>query len=168
MLLVAGISTPLLVIALVVLVIVTIMATVWIRKRKATKNVHNHDTEQQDGIHYATLTRQEYPEITSNNPIEILYAVVDMNKQGEEGEMKRDEENPPIPEDKKRQVALEDMYAVVNKQQKKKQNEDTPPAQSDTVDGVDYNNIAAIRKEHAVEDEGIPPRIPPHTAEKLL
>ena len=27
----------------------------------------------------------------------------------------------------KRHVALEDMYAVVNKKQKKKQNEDTPP-----------------------------------------
>ena len=166
--LVAGISTPLLVIVLVVLAIVTTIAVVWIKKRKATKNVHhNHDTEfeEQDGS-YTTLTRQEYPDITIDYPTDALYAVVDMNKQGEEREMKQVEENPPIPVEKKGQVALEVLYAVVNKQQKKKQNEEIPPAQSNPVDG-EYYNAAAIRKAHAVEDEEIPPQIPPHTVEEL-
>ena len=168
--LVAGISTPLLIIALVVLAIVTIIAIVWIKKRKATNNVHhNHDTEfeEQDGP-YATIMRQEYPDITLNHPTDALYAVVDKNKQGEEREMKQDEENPPIPVETKGQVALEDLtvYAVVNKQQKKKQNEETPPAQSNPVDGV-YYNAAAMRKEQAVEDEEIAPQIPPHTVQEL-
>ena len=99
--LVAGISTPLLIIELVVLAIVTIIAIVWIKKRKATKNVHhNHDTEfeEQDGpYYYATIMRQEYPDITLNHPTDALYAVVDKSKQGEEREMKQVEENPPIP-----------------------------------------------------------------------
>ena len=166
--LVAGISTPLLVIALVVLAIITIIAIVWIKKRKATKNVHhNHDTElEEQDRQYATLTRQEYPDITLNHPTDALYAVVNMNKQGEEGEMKQVEENPPIPVEKKGQMALEDLYAVVDKQQKKKQNEETPLAQSNPVDGV-YYNATAIRKAHAVEDKEIPPQIPPHTVEEL-
>ena len=166
--LVAGISIPLL-IALAVLVSVTIIVTIWIKKRKATKNVHNHDTEfeEQDGLYYATLTRQKYPDITLNHPTDALYAVVNKNKQGEEGQMKQDKANPPIPVETKRQVALEDLYAVVDKQQKKKQNEETPPAQSNsTVDRV-YYNTAAIRKEQAVEDEEIPPQIPPHMDEEL-
>ena len=163
--LVAGISTPLLVIALVVLAIVTIMAIVWIKKQKDTKNVHNHDTEFVDqDRRYATLTRQEYPDITIDHPTDALYAVVDMNKQGKEGEVKEVEENPPIPVEKEGQVALEVLYAVVNKQQKKKRNKETPPAQSNP--GV-YYNAAAIRKEHTVEDEEIPPQIPPHTVEEL-
>ena len=45
-------------------------------------------------------------------------------------------------------------------------NEDTPPAQSNTVDGV-YCNTAAIRKEKAAEYEEVAPQIPPHTVEKL-
>ena len=166
--LVAGISTPLLVIALVALAIATIMAIVWIKKRKATKNAHNHDTEFEDqDRRYATLTRQEYPDITIDHPTDALYAIIDVNKQGKEGEVKEVEENPPIPVEKEGQVALEVLYAVVNKKQKKKQNEETPPAQSNQVDGV-YYNAAAIRKKHAVEDEEIPPQIPPHMVEKLL
>ena len=161
--LVVGISTPLLVIVLVLLVIVTIMAIVWIKERKATKNVHNeHDTEFEDqDRQYETLTRQEYPDITIDHATDALYAVIDMNRQGEERETKHNEENPPIPVEKKGQVALKDLYAVVDKQQKKKQNEETPPALSNPVDGV-YYNTAAIRKEHAAEDEEIPPKIPPH------
>ena len=161
--LVAGISTPLLAIALVGLAIVTIMAIIWIQKRKATKNAHNkHDTEfEEQDRRYATLTRQEYPDITLNHPTDALYAVIDMNKQGEEREMKHDEENPPIPVEKKGQVALKDLYAVVDKQQKKKQNEETPPALSNSVDGV-YYNAAAIRKAHAAEYEVAVPQIPPH------
>ena len=160
--LVAGISTPLLAIALVGLAIVAIIAIIWIKKRKATKNVHNeHDTEfEEQDRRYATLTRQEYPDITSNHPTNALYAVIDMNKQGEEREMKHDEKNPPIPVEKKGQVVLKDLYAVVDKQQKKKQNEETPPAQSNPVDGV-YYNAAAIRKAHAVEYEVPVPQIPP-------
>ena len=121
-LLVAGISTPLPVVALAV-VIITVIAIIWIKRQKSIKSMHNQDTEQQDGS-YATLTRQEYPRITSNHPMNVLYAVVDIDKHGEEGQMKQDEqnsENPPNPEEKKRQVALEDLYAVVHKQHKKKQ-----------------------------------------------
>ena len=167
-LLVAGISTPLLVVALAVMII-TVIAIVWIKGRKSTKSLHNHDTEQQDGS-YATLTRQEYPDITSNYPMDVLYAVVDMNSQGERGQMVQAEqnaENPPNSEEKKGRIALEDLYAVVNKQQKIKQlNQDAPPTQSNTVDGV-YYNTAAIRKGHAVEDEEIAPQIPPNMVEKL-
>ena len=80
----AGISTPLLVIALVGLAIVAIIAIIWIKKQKATKNVHNeHDTEFEDqDRRYATLTRQEYPVITIDHPTDALYSVIDMNKQG--------------------------------------------------------------------------------------
>ena len=55
------------------------------------------------------------------------------------------------------------MYAVVNKKQKKKQNEDTPPVPvySNTANQECYN-AAAMRKGHAVEHEEIPPQIPPH------
>ena len=161
-LLVSGIATPLLVIALVALAIVTIMAIVWIKKRKSTKNVHNeHDTEfEEQDRRYATLTRQEYPDITIDHPTDALYAVIDMNKQEQEREMKHDEKNPPIPVEKKGQVALKDLYAVVDKQQKKKQNEETLPALSNPVDGV-YYNAAAIRKAHAVEYEVPVPQIPP-------
>ena len=157
--LVAGISTPLLVIVLVLLAIITIMAIVWIKERKATKNVHNeHDTElEEQDRRNATLTRQEYPDITSNHPTDALYAVTDMNKQEQEREMKHDEKNPPIPVEKKGQVVL---YAVVDKQQKKKRNEETPPAQSNPVDGV-YYNAAAIRKPQAAEYEVAVPQIPP-------
>ena len=159
--LVAGVSTPLLVIVLVLLAIITIMAIVWIKERKATKNVHNHDTEfEEQDRRYTTLTRQEYPDITLNHPTDALYAVVDMNKQKQEREMKHDEKNPPIPVEKKGQVALKDLYAVVDKQQKKKQNEETPLAQSNPVDGV-YYNTAAIRKVHAAEYEVAVPQIPP-------
>ena len=160
--LVAGISTPLLVIALVALAFVTIMAIVWIKKRKSTKNVHNeHDTEfEEQDRRYATLTRQEYPDITLNHPTDTLYAVIDMNKQGKEREMKHNEENPPIPVEKKGQVALKDLYAVVDKQQKKKQNEEIPSTLSNPVDGV-YYNTAAIRKVQAAEYEVAVPQIPP-------
>ena len=159
-LLVAGISTPLLVVALVV-VIITIIATVGIKWKTSTNKGQNsnQDTEQQDGL-YATLTRQEHPDITLNHPMDVLYAVVDMNSKGEEEQMKQayeqNAERPPNSEEKKRQMALEDLYAVVNKQQKKKRNKDAPPAQSNAVEGV-----------YAVEDE-VAPQIPPHTVEKLL
>ena len=61
----------------------------------------------------------------------------------------------------KKQVALEDMYAIVNKQQKKKCNEDTLP---NTVERVYYN---AVKKECALEYEEVAPKIPPYTIEKL-
>ena len=174
-LLVAGISTPLLVVALAVVIITIIATIIWTKGRKSTENVHNQDTEQQlEDRPYATLTRQEYPDITSNHPMEVLYAVVDMpeKSQGEEAGqlMKQDEKNVEnLPNDsveEKSGVALEVMYAVVNKQEKKKQRGDTPPAQSNTVDGV-YCNTAAIRKEKAAEYEEVAPQIPPHTVEKL-
>ena len=77
-------------------------------------------------------------------------------------------ENPLNSEEKKRQMVLEDLYAVVNKQQKKIQNKDAPSAQSNTVDGV-YYNTAAVTKGHAVgvDDEEIAPQIPPYTIEEL-
>ena len=169
-LLVAGISTPLLVVALAVVIII-IIVVVWIKRQTSTNKGQNsnQDTEQQDGL-YATLTRQEHPDITLNHPMDVLYAVVDMDNQGEgRDEVNLDKqiiESPPNSEEKKRQIALEDLYAVVNKQHKKKQfeNKDAPPAQSNTVDGV-YYNTAAIRKGHAIEDEEIVPQIPPHTIE---
>ena len=158
----AGVSTPLLVVALAV-VIITIIAIVWIKRQKSTKGVHNHDTEQQGGS-YATLTRREHADITSNHPMDVLYAVIDMNKQGEEGQTMQGEqivENPPNSEEKKREIALEEMYAVVNKQQKKQQ---TIPVYSTTVNSLHYNSV---KMECAVEYEEVAPQIPPHTVEKL-
>ena len=64
----------------------------------------------------------------------------------------------------KKQVALKDMYPVVNKQQKKKCKEDTLPTYSNMDKGVYYNTI---KKEHNMEDEEVAPQIPPHTIEKL-
>ena len=123
-LLVAGISTPLLMVALAVIITI-VVAILWTKGRKSTKNVHNREAVEQDDGPYTTLTRQEYPDITSNHPMEVLYAVVDMpeNSQGEEGQlMKQDEKNvesPPNSDETKRGVALENLYAVVDKQQKK-------------------------------------------------
>ena len=126
---------------------------------------------QNNKMDHATLTRQGYPNNTLNHPMDVLYAAVDMKSQGKGGQMVQAEqnvENLPNSEEKKRQIALEDMYAVVNKQHKKKQNQDVPPTQSNTVDGV-YYNTAAISKGHAVEleDEEVAPQMPPNTAEKL-
>ena len=47
-------------------------------------------------------------------------------------EDKQNVKNPPNSEETKRRVALEDMYAIVNKQQKKKHKEDTLPIHSST------------------------------------
>lgn len=168
-LLVAGIiSTPLLILLLALAVlIITIIAIVWIKRQKSTKIVHNQVIEQQNGP-YSTLTRSEYPDVTLNDPMDALYAVVDMDKheQEEEGKMMLEEkivENPPNQEEKKRGVALEDLYAVVNKQQKKIQNKDTSPAQSNTDDKVYYNTALAMRKGHDdVHDEKAAPQVP-HT-----
>ena len=55
------------------------------------------------------------------------------------------------------------MYAVVNKQQKKKHNEGTLRTHSNTDEGVHYNTV----KECALDDEEAAPQIPPHTIEKL-
>ena len=170
-LLVAGISTPLLILLLALAVlIITIIAIAWIKRQKSTKNVHNQVIEQQNGP-YSTLTRSEYTDVTLNDPMDALYAVVDMDKheQEEEGKMMQEEkiaENPPNQEEKKRGVALEDLYAVVNKQQKKIQNEDTPPAQSNMDDKVYYNTALAMRSGHDdVHDEKAAPQVPPHTVE---
>ena len=59
--------------------------------------------------------------------------------------MKSNIKNPLYLEDK---VALEDMYAIVNKQQ---QREDTLTTQSNTV-GIYYN---IIKNEHAMEYEEV-------------
>ena len=95
--------------------------------------------------------------------MDVLYAIVDVDKLGEEGEMNLEEqiiESPTNPEEKKRKVALEDLYAIVNKEHKKKQNEDAPPAESNTVDGMYYNTVA-------IRNEEVAPQISPHTVEKL-
>ena len=88
--------------------------------------------------------RQEQLDITSNHPTDVVYAVLDESetitciaygKTKKEGQMKEDKQNvknPPNSEETKRWVALEDMYAVVNKQQKKKHKEDTLPIHSNT------------------------------------
>ena len=81
--------------------------------------------------------------------------------------MNKDEQNvknPPNSEDMKKQVGLEDMYAVVNKQQKKEHKEDTPTTHSNTDERVHYNTV---KKECALEDEEEAPKIPPHTMEAL-
>ena len=54
------------------------------------------------------------------------------------------------------------MYAVVNKQPKKKCNEDTLP---NTVERVYYNTV---KKKCALEDDEVAPKIPPYTIEKLI
>ena len=166
-LLVVGISTPLLILALAVLII-TIVAIIWTKRRKSTKSIHNLDAEQLAAPR-STLTRPEHPDITLNHPMDALYAVVDVGSQGEDGKRVQNEpnvENLPNSEEKKGQVALEDLYAVVNKRQKKKQNENTSPAQSNTatVERV-YSNIKKLKQ--AAEEEEIAPQIPPHTVEKL-
>ena len=164
------ISTPLLVIVLaVVIVTITGIYMVWIKPRKSTN--HNQDTEQQDGS-YATLMRQQL-DVTSNHPTDVVYAVLDESetiaciaygKTKKEGQMKEDKQNvknPPNSEETKRQVVHEDMYAVINKQQKKKPKEDTPLTHSNTNERVYY------KKEHVMEGEEVAPQIPPHTIEKL-
>ena len=87
-LLVAGISTPLLVV--VVVVIITIIAIVWIKRQKYQIE-HNQDTEQQEGSYatlimgqvqqdglYTTPVREKQPEASPNHPTDVLYAVVDI------------------------------------------------------------------------------------------
>ena len=150
-LLVTGISVPLLVVALAV-VIITILAIIGINKRKSTNQ--NQDTEQQveDGS-YAILMRQKQPNVTSNHPTDVVYAVVDKSKTiacilcdktKKEVQVQQDKQNVknrPNSAEKEKQVALEDMYAVVNKQQKKKCKEDTLPTHYNTVEGVYYNTV---------------------------
>jgi hypothetical protein len=165
-LLVTGVSVPLLVIVSAVLII-TIIAVVGIKWRKYIKR--NQNTEQET-VTYSTLMRQKYPD-ASNSPNhhgDIIYTAVDVSNKWKEEQMVPNDnitKNPPYMEEIKRQAAIEDMYAVVNKQQKKKQNEDTPPpppaVYSNTADQV-YYNTAAVREGHTVEDEEIPPQIPPH------
>ena len=106
--------------------------------------MHNHDTEQQDGP-YATLTRQEYPDTTLNYPMDASYAVLGMDNLGKNWQMKQTEENfenPPNPEEINRQEEFEDMYAVSRIQ---------------LMECICYDT-AAIRNEHAVEYEEIPPQ----------
>ena len=106
-----GISTTLLIVASAV-VIITVVAIIGINRRKSTK--HNQDTEQQleDGL-YATLTRQEQLDATSNHPIDVIYEVLDESetiaciangKMTKEGQMKEDEQNvknPPNSEEQR-------------------------------------------------------------------
>ena len=128
--------------------------------------MHNQVIEQQNRP-YSTRTRSEYTDVTLNDPMDALYAAVDMDKheQEEEGKMMQEEkivEYPPNQEEKKRGIALENLYAVVNKQQKKIQNKDTPPAQSNTDDKVYYNTALAMRSGHDdVHDEKASPQVPP-------
>ena len=104
-LLVAGISTPLLMVALAVAVI-TIMAIVWTKWRKF-QTKHNQDTEQQEGSYaalimgqvqqdgsYTTLTIQNQLNASPNHPTEGLYAIVDVPNQEKEGQMKLNIKHP--------------------------------------------------------------------------
>ena len=99
--------------------------------------------------------------------MDITYTAIDVSSKCKEEQMEPNNsksiKNPPYVEETKRQVALEDMYAVVNKKQKKKQNEDTPPVPvySNTAN-QEYYNTAAMRKGHVMEREEMPPQIPPH------
>jgi hypothetical protein len=168
LLLVTGVSIFLLVIVSVLAVLTTtIIAVVGLKWRKSIKR--NRNTEQET-VTYSTLMRQEYPDASTddspNHHEDIIHTAVDVsNKEQMVSNDNNITKNPPYMEETKRQVAIEDMYAVVNKQKKKKQNEDTPPpppvVYSNTADRV-YYNTAAIRKGHAVEDEETPPQIPPH------
>ena len=131
---------------------------------KSTK--HNQDKKHETVTYYATLMREEQPDALNspNHHMDIIYITVDVNNKRK---ATPNIKNLPYLEEKKRHVALEDMNAIVNKQQKKKQNEDSPPipVYSNTVDGV-YYNAAAIRKEHTVEYEEVAPQMPPHAIEK--
>ena len=143
-LLVAGISTPLLMVALAVTVVVIIII-VWIKWRKSQHETkYNQDTEQQEGSYAAlimgqvqqdglyttlALTRQNQSDAfnSPNHPTDdSYYTVVEIESR-----------NCPYLEG---QVPLEHtrIYATVNKQQPK---EDTFTTQSNTV-GVYYNSIA--------------------------
>ena len=171
LLLVTGVSIPVLVIVSVIVTITIVAAIVGIKWRKQSTK-HNQNTIQET-VTYATLMRQEYPgPDASNSPdhhntMDITYAAVDVSNKCKEEQMEPNSskciKNPPYVEETKRQVALEDMYAVVNKKQKKKQNEDTPPVPVySNIANQEYYNTAASRKGHTMEYEEIPPQIPPH------
>ena len=146
-LLVAGISTPMLMVALAVTVVVIIII-IWIKWRKSQLK-EDTCTEQQEGTYaalimgqvqhdelYTTLVRQNQSDAfnSPNHPTDDSnYAVVDRRKDGQ-----IESHNHPYLEG---QVPLEHtcMYATVNKQQPK---EDTLTTQSNTV-GIYYNSIAA-------------------------
>ena len=122
--LVTGVSVLLVVVVLAVVTITVIAVVGGTKCRKSTKQNHTQNTEQET-VTYATLVRQECPEDASNSSnhhIEIIYTDVDpINNK------RKEMPNTPYMEEKKRRVALEDMYVVVNKRQKKKQNEDNAP-----------------------------------------
>ena len=150
-LLVAGISTSLLMVALAVtvVVIIIIVRIKWCKSQ--TKYNQDTCTEQQEGQYatlimgqvqqdglYTTLVRQNQSDAfnSPNHPTDDSnYAIIDRRKDGQ-----IESHNHPYLEG---QVPLEHacMYATVDKQQPK---EDTLTTQSNTV-GVYYNSIATMK-----------------------